>query len=94
MSSITIHNIDHELDRQIRLKAAQANLSLNKIIKKILEEQLRIKARKIKDRRDDFIDMCGVWSKKDEVAFSKNIREFENFRPEVMRHLVGSALDM
>lgn len=76
MKSITIHGLDDPLDSLIREKAKNEGLSLNKTIKKILEESLGIKPRLIKDRRKDFLDLFGSWTKYDLKEFDQNAKQF------------------
>ncbi len=70
MKSITIHNLDDELDARIREKAAREGLSLNKTLKKLLCEALGIKE-KGQDHLHDFLEFSGVWTEKELSEFEK-----------------------
>jgi len=70
MKSLTIQGLDNRIDRLIREKAEQEGLSLNKMIKKILEESLGFLPKKTDNRTNDFLDLFGTWSEED-------VREFE-----------------
>lgn len=80
MKSITIHNLDDLLDRGIREKARFYGLSLNKTIKKLLEDSLGISDRK-HDNKTLFEDLFGVWSKEDLREFERKTKNFEKIDP-------------
>ena len=79
MKSITIHGIEEPLAELIKSKAGSEGLSMNKTIKKLLEESLGVKPRHINTHRGEFEKFCGVWSKAD-------VDEFEN-RTEAFRKI-------
>ena len=54
MKSITIHGIDDITSRQLQIISERMGLSLNKTIKRILQEALGIKPAEISSRRGDF----------------------------------------
>ena len=72
MKSITIHNLEDSLDSRIREKAKKQGTSLNKTIQLLLKQALGLKPRPKQDNKDDFMDLCGVWSNE----FSKNTGDF------------------
>lgn len=76
MSSITVHGLDALLDRLIREKAKQENLSLNKTIKKLLAQALGVSEVPKTSHREDFADLFGVWSDEERVAFERRIEPF------------------
>ncbi len=76
MKSITIHGLSDELDHLIREKADKQNTSLNKTIKQLLEVSLGINKEKRIDHREDFNDLCGVWTKQDVKDFEAATQEF------------------
>ena len=82
MKSITIHGLDDPLNTLIREKARQQQLSLNKTIKKLLEQSLGLTPGNDNNRRDDFSDLCGVWTTKDVEEFTANNQEFNAIDPE------------
>lgn len=76
MSSITVHGLDEPMDRMIRQKAQQDNLSLNKTIKKLLAEALGITSSTNINHRDEFADLFGVWSDEEHKEFENNTGQF------------------
>jgi hypothetical protein len=77
MKSITIHGLNDTLDRLIRKKAKEQGISLNKTIKKLLEQSLGILPSDHTDHRDDFLDLFGIWSTEEKKQFDHNISDFE-----------------
>lgn len=74
MTSITIHGLEDPLDSLIREKARQQGISLNKAIKQLLAESLGI-SHDVPNNRDDFADLCGIWSSEDLEEFTRNTQE-------------------
>lgn len=72
MNSITLHNLEPELARQIQKKAAASGASLNKTIKGLLRDSLGMSKTKKKHNFDKFF---GVWSKKEAQEFERIIEE-------------------
>ncbi len=62
MKSITLHNIDGPLVELIKSKAKSEGLSINKTVKKILEESLGVRPKPEGAFRNDFEGFCGLWS--------------------------------
>lgn len=77
MKSITVHGIDEVTSRQLTLASEKMGLSLNKTIKKLLQEALGIKPAELSLHRDDFKEFCGIWDNEDYENFN---RETENLR--------------
>ena len=73
MKSITIHNLDDTTEALIKEKARKEGLSLNRVIKKLLRQSLGLGTEVEVDRRDQFKDLCGVWSKKDHDQIMQKI---------------------
>jgi hypothetical protein len=82
MKSITIHGLEDPLDALIRAKARQQNLSLNKTIKKLLQESLGLSDNAEKRRKDAFADLCGVWSDEDREEFAAKTRDMNTVNPD------------
>ena len=76
MKSITIHGIDNPLAELIKSKAQSQGLSVNKTIKKILEEALGVKPQTIAKRRMDFEEFSGVWSDVELAEFQEKTKDF------------------
>ena len=71
MKSFTIHGVEKPLADLIKDKAESEGLSVNKTIKKVLEEYLGVKPRPERKNISDFNDFCGLWTQDD-------LNEFEN----------------
>ncbi len=76
MKSITIHGIDKEMEKLIRQRAKSAGRSVNKTAKELIGRSLGLGERK-KDNREDFADLCGVWSKEEAETFLAPIGDEE-----------------
>lgn len=81
MKSITIHDLREPLNSLIRKKSKNEGLSLNKTIKKLLEESLGINPPKEFDHKNDFVEFLGVWSDRDVEEFSRATADFEKIDP-------------
>jgi len=78
MKSITIHSMDEKLYKKIKNKAYKKGLSLNKTIKRLLEEALGIKNEIDINNRGEFIEFLGAWSKEEMKEFELNIKDLES----------------
>ena len=74
MKSITVHGLDDTLDRLLREKADQEGTSLNKIIKELLQQSLGLSKQQ---KRFDFSEFSGIWTKKEFEEFEDSIKDFE-----------------
>jgi predicted HicB family RNase H-like nuclease len=74
MKSITIHNLDDELDALIREKSKKEGKSLNKTIQSLLKQSLGLQKEK-NDYRNEYIEFFGIWTEEDEKEFMKNTAE-------------------
>ena len=81
MSSITIHDLEKDLELSIRQKAKKEQVSLNKTIKKLLRQALGLEDRQT-NHLNDFTDVFGKWDKKDLKEFKKAISDFNKINPE------------
>ena len=81
MKSITVHGLDDALDEKIRTKAGAEGQSLNKTIKQLLREALGMGEQQ-PDRRRDFEDLFGTWSRADLEAFRLATQSFGKVDPE------------
>lgn len=81
MKSITIHGLDEGLDKSIRDKARERGLSINKTLKELLGKALGINNSQTHDRRDEFLDLYGVWSAEDSAELKKNLETCEQIDP-------------
>lgn len=81
MKSITIHGLDDHLYKLVQEKAKAEGLSLNKTIKKLLEESLGMKPR-TSEKYDQFKEFRGVWSDSDLVEFEEQTQELRKIHPQ------------
>ena len=77
MKSITIHDLTEQLDRLIRKRAKKHGLSLNKTIKKLLEESFGINKNQYSDHREDFMDLFGIWGDAERKKFIARMKDFD-----------------
>ena len=78
MKSITIHGIDDPLAELIKSKARSEGLSINKTVKKLLEESLGVRPRKKGINRSHFEEFCGIWSNSDLTEFEAKTEDLRN----------------
>ena len=78
MKSITIHGIDNPLAELIKSKAQSQGLSVNKTVKKILEEALGVKPQTIAKRRMDFEEFSGIWSEMELAEFQEKTKDLNS----------------
>lgn len=82
MKSITLHNIDGPLSELIKSKARSEGLSINKTVKKILEESLGVRPKPVGAFRNDFEGFCGIWSDFELAEFDERTRDLKKIDPE------------
>ena len=82
MKSITIHGIDGPLERLIKSRARSEGLSVNKTLKKLLEESLGAKPRGVDAHRGDFEEFCGIWKDEDLAYFENKTKDLREVNPE------------
>jgi hypothetical protein len=78
MKSITIHGIDDPLAELIKSKAQSEGLSINKTVKKLLEESLGVNPRSKGKNRSDFKEFFGIWSESERIEFEDRTDELRN----------------
>lgn len=82
MKSITIHNIDDELVKELAEYSETEKLSLNRSVKKLLRESLGMTSESVSRRRQEFIDVFGAWTEEEYQEFVKNTKDNEKIDPE------------
>ena len=82
MKSITIHGIDEPLEKLIKSKARSEGLSINKTLKKLLEESLGVKPMASDMHRSAFHEFCGIWNDRDLADFKNNTKDLRQIDPE------------
>ena len=80
MSSITIHDLDKSVAELIRHRARAEGTSLNRTIKRLLEEALGVRPSR-QTHRKDFEKFCGAWTKAQAVEFDRTLAELEKVDP-------------
>ena len=84
MKSITIHGIDEEMEKLIRKRAKSEGQSVNKIVKELVGRSLGLGSGK-KDNRDEFADLCGVWTEEEADSFLAAVGDLEAVNQEDWR---------
>lgn len=85
MKSITVHGLDSQLENLIRSRAEAAGLSMNKTIKRLLEEAVGMTPREATPHRPDFEEFLGAWSAEDQGAFEDSTPDLRRIDPEDWR---------
>lgn len=75
MASVTIHDLDDSVAKLIRERARLEGLSVNKMLKRLLEEAVGVKPSTT--HRKHFERFCGMWSKAQLAEFEKATAELE-----------------
>ncbi len=75
MSSISIHNLDLNIERKVKQLARNKHQSINKTVKEILEEKFEKPVSKIGNRKR-FEKFCGIWDEQEYKAFSIATEDF------------------
>jgi len=78
MKSISVHGIDKETEKLIRERAKTEGRSVNKIVKELIANSLGLSDKKKRnDNREEFADLCGVWTKEEAARFLESIADLE-----------------
>lgn len=77
MKSITIHGVDDQLAGRLKQAAEAGGLSMNRTVKRLLEEALGMKPRPSGHNRDQFEAFRGVWSREDLAQFRQATTDLE-----------------
>lgn len=78
--SITIHDLEPHTAKMLRARADAEGLSLNRMVKKLLNQALGIEPREVSAQRRAFEAFCGVWTESDAREFAAataEIREID-----------------
>ena len=78
MKQITIRNLDPEVLEKIRALAKQEQISMNKLLAKLLRQALQLDKQKNipgQNRHHDLDDLCGVWSDEEAEQFDKALSQ-------------------
>ena len=85
MKSITIRRIDPGLDRVIKSRAKQKNLSINQWVLETLKKVTGTGKTPVFQKHTDLDALAGGWSKEEAKAFQKNIQIFERIDKDVWK---------
>lgn len=85
MKTITIRGIDPGLDREIKSRAKQKNLSVNQWILHMLKKVTGMDKEPVFKRHHDLDDLAGGWSREEAAAFQENTRIFERVDEDVWK---------
>jgi hypothetical protein len=85
MKTVTIRGIDAELDRVIKSKAHQNNLSVNQWILHALKEVTGTGKDPVFKKYHDLDALAGGWSKEEVKSFQKYMEIFEKIDREVWK---------
>jgi hypothetical protein len=77
VKSITIHDLDEQLADLIRRKARADGTSLNRTIKKLLEQAVGMRPREEGLHTEAFAEFCGVWSEAELRELDESLASFE-----------------
>jgi hypothetical protein len=82
MKSITIHGVDDPLVELIKSRAREEGLSINKTVKKLLEESLGVRPANSDKNRNNFEEFCGIWSDSELDEFDAKTKDLREINPE------------
>jgi hypothetical protein len=85
MKTVTIRGIDTELDRAIKSRAQQNDLSVNQWILNALKKVTGTGKEPVFRKHRDLDALAGGWSKEETTAFRKNTRLFERIDEDVWK---------
>jgi hypothetical protein len=85
MKTITIRGIEPGLDRVIKSRAKQNNLSVNQWILQALKKVTGMGKELVFKKYHDLDALAGGWSKDEAKAFQKNTQIFEKIDKDVWR---------
>lgn len=79
MSSITIHDIDDELNERLTREARRRHTSKNALIKRLLAQEVGLPVDG--SYADDYREFVGLWSSEEYAEFSQVQRENRTIDP-------------
>ena len=86
MKALTLRNLPPNLDRVIRQRAKQREISLNKAVISFLEEHPDLQEHKSVREYHDLDVLAGAWSKKEADAFDARLAEQRTIEPDLWKH--------
>jgi hypothetical protein len=86
MKSLSVHGIDKETEKTIRERAKTEGKSVNKVVKELIAKSLGLDdQRRGLDKREEFVDLCGVWTVEEGAEFLERIDDLEAVDPKDWR---------
>jgi hypothetical protein len=86
MRSISVHGIDTETERAIKDRAKAGSKSVNKVVKELIANSLGLGGRgKGPDNREEFADLCGIWTNEEAEGLLQSIGDLEAVDPKDWR---------
>jgi len=85
MKTITIRRIDSGLDRVIKSRAKQNNLSVNQWILQTLRKVTGLGKEPVFKKYSDLDALAGGWSKEEAKTFHKNTQIFERIDEDIWK---------
>jgi len=85
MKTMTIRGIEPELDRVIKSRAKQNNLSVNQWILQALKKVTGMGKEPVFKKHTDLDGLAGGWSKEEVKSFQKNTQIFERIDEDVWK---------
>jgi hypothetical protein len=85
MKTITIRRIDPGLDRAIKSRAKQKNLSVNQWVLETLKKVTGMGKEPVFKKHTDLDALAGGWSKEEAKTFQKNTRIFERIDEDIWK---------
>ena len=86
MKNLTIRGVDEKLERALKEKAQQEHMSMNKLVIRILQDNLvRDKKSEILKTYDDLDHFAGTWSDAEAREFEEYITPFEQIDEEMWK---------
>ena len=76
MKSISIHGIDEDMENKIGERAKTEGKSVNKVVKELIARALG-PGTSPPDRKEDFADLCGVWTQEEAVEFMSSLSDLQ-----------------
>ena len=76
MNSFTIHNLDRPLANLLKARAREQGVSVNQLVKALLEQALGVKPAPSKNRQH-FAKFLGTWTRAEQAEFDKATSDFE-----------------
>ena len=85
MKTITLRNIDENLDKSLKEKARATGSSVNAVIISTLNEALGLNKKKFIKKYSDLDSLAGTWSVAEYAEFNKNTENFDHIDEEMWK---------